>query len=149
MNVRTLLSVVTLATAPLTGPAAHATSPAASGLEANGNSLYPPLSGDGRILAYASLASKLVADDTNGVSDIFVKNLLTGRLRRVHQEHGQRLDQPDQHARRHRVAGTSRVLRLVAQSAKTVEADQGSLTSEIRPRVVPGRGRCAGCAGRA
>ena len=33
--------------------------------------------------AFDSLASDLVAGDTNGVSDVFVRDLLTGTLRRV------------------------------------------------------------------
>ncbi len=46
-----------------------------------GNSaIWPAISGDGRYVAFASLSTSLVANDTNGVSDIFVKDSLTGEL---------------------------------------------------------------------
>jgi Tol biopolymer transport system component len=43
----------------------------------------PSISGDGRYVAFASLASNLVAGDTNSASDVFVKDLLTGITTRV------------------------------------------------------------------
>jgi len=43
-----------------------------SGAQGNANSQTPSLSSDGHYVAFASLASNLVAGDTNGVSDIFV-----------------------------------------------------------------------------
>ncbi len=58
-------------------------STAADGAEGNGYSLPPSISADGRYVAFYSLATNLVADDTNGVSDIFVKDLLTGAITRV------------------------------------------------------------------
>ena len=41
----------------------------------NGNSQTPSLSADGHYVAFASLATNLVAGDTNGVSDIFVYDM--------------------------------------------------------------------------
>ncbi|MBK7641739.1 MAG: PD40 domain-containing protein [Planctomycetes bacterium] len=41
---------------------------------------YPAISADGRFLAFASDASNLVSDDTNGAGDIFVKDTQTGSL---------------------------------------------------------------------
>ncbi|HEV2748182.1 MAG TPA: Ig-like domain-containing protein [Allosphingosinicella sp.] len=55
----------------------------ASGVAANAESFGPALSGDGRIVAFISAASNLVANDTNGDRDVFVKNLDTGSLTRV------------------------------------------------------------------
>ncbi|MGH3128244.1 MAG: TolB family protein, partial [Gaiellaceae bacterium] len=43
----------------------------------------PFLSADGRYAAFTSAASNLVPDDRNGVSDVFVHDLLTGRTARV------------------------------------------------------------------
>lgn len=43
----------------------------------------PFLSADGRYAAFTSLASNLVPDDRNGVSDVFVHDLLTGATARV------------------------------------------------------------------
>ena len=44
----------------------------ADGANANGSSYHPSISGDGRFVAFVSQAPDLVADDTNGVRDIFV-----------------------------------------------------------------------------
>lgn len=42
------------------------------GIEGNGESGYPDISGDGTRVVFESVASNLVLSDTNGVSDIFV-----------------------------------------------------------------------------
>lgn len=49
----------------------------------NGASGNPALSSDGRWVAFESLASDLVANDTNQVSDIFVRDLRGGETRQV------------------------------------------------------------------
>ncbi|MSR61960.1 MAG: hypothetical protein EXS08_05905 [Planctomycetes bacterium] len=49
-----------------------------SGLQGNGESEYPTLSADGRLVAFWSRASNLVPGDTNGVADVFVRDLLLG-----------------------------------------------------------------------
>ncbi len=55
----------------------------ASGLQGNAASYGPSISADGRNVTFASDASNLVADDTNGVVDIFVKDRETGDIVRV------------------------------------------------------------------
>ena len=54
-----------------------------SGTQANDESFYPQISADGRYVAFRSDASNLVSGDTNGVSDIFVRDLQTGTTERV------------------------------------------------------------------
>jgi Tol biopolymer transport system component len=54
-----------------------------SGGNANGHSVHSSLSRDGRFIAFASLASNLIAGDTNGVQDVFVRELATGITTRV------------------------------------------------------------------
>src|SRR5262249_15251428 len=49
-----------------------------SGVESNGDSYASGISADGRYVVFSSAASNLVDADTNGLSDIFVKDLLTG-----------------------------------------------------------------------
>lgn len=51
-----------------------------SGLQAHGHSRAPSISGDGRIVAFESLADDLVPDDTNGFwgTDVFVHDRATG-----------------------------------------------------------------------
>lgn len=46
------------------------------GVAANGPSLFPSISADGRYVAFQSQASNLVPGDTNGASDIFVRDLI-------------------------------------------------------------------------
>jgi Tol biopolymer transport system component len=58
-------------------------SAAADGTKGNGNSMYPSLSADGTHVAFNSDASNLVEGDTNGHTDVFVKNLTTGAITRA------------------------------------------------------------------
>jgi len=55
----------------------------AAGVQGNGTSDTPIFSPDGSRLMFRSDASNLVAGDTNGVGDIFIKDLLTGAVTRV------------------------------------------------------------------
>ncbi len=55
----------------------------AQGNEGNGNSGRAALSSDGRYLVFTSSATNLVAGDTNGEPDIFVKDLQSGAIARV------------------------------------------------------------------
>jgi Tol biopolymer transport system component len=54
-----------------------------AGQEANDASLEPAMSSDGRFVAFTSYASNLVAGDTNGVSDVFVRDRELGTTERV------------------------------------------------------------------
>src|SRR5438477_460507 len=62
---------------------------ASGGAQGNGSSgligfAFPPaLSADGRFIAFVSLATSLVAGDTNGATDVFVRDRLTGTTERV------------------------------------------------------------------
>ena len=54
-----------------------------SGAEVFGSSWRCAISADGRCVAFESLASTLVSADTNGVSDVFVRDRLLGTTERV------------------------------------------------------------------
>jgi Tol biopolymer transport system component len=54
-----------------------------SGRQGNLESGFPSISSDGRFVAFQSLASDLVANDTNNTSDVFVRDLRTGTTQRV------------------------------------------------------------------
>jgi Tol biopolymer transport system component len=56
---------------------------ATSGAQANGSSYVCGISGDGRYVAFYSAASNLVAGDTNGTYDVFVRDRVTGATTRV------------------------------------------------------------------
>ena len=53
------------------------------GVEGNFNSFYPSVSADGRYIAFESYATNLVPGDTNGVADVFVRDLQTGATTQV------------------------------------------------------------------
>jgi len=55
----------------------------AGGVEANGDSSVPSISSDGRYVAFESVATNLVAGDTNGVADAFAHDRQTGTTTRV------------------------------------------------------------------
>jgi Tol biopolymer transport system component len=53
------------------------------GVEANGASFTPAISGNGRVVAFASSATNLVAGDTNGFGDVFVHDTESGITERA------------------------------------------------------------------
>jgi Tol biopolymer transport system component len=58
-------------------------STSAAGMEGDGDSVDAFISPDGRHVAFESSASNLVPGDTNGVTDVFVKDLQTGAIFRA------------------------------------------------------------------
>jgi Tol biopolymer transport system component len=55
----------------------------ASGLPGAGDSYRPEISADGRYVVFSSAAANLVANDTNGTYDVFVRDRATGTTTRV------------------------------------------------------------------
>jgi len=58
-------------------------STAADGTQADGDSLEASFSTDGRYVLFESYASNLVAGDTNAAKDVFIKDIVTGDVRRI------------------------------------------------------------------
>jgi Tol biopolymer transport system component len=58
-------------------------SQSSTGEKGNGGGSTPKISADGRYVAFWSGADNLVADDTNGIGDVFVRDLSAGTTRRV------------------------------------------------------------------
>lgn len=56
---------------------------ASTGEVGDAPSLLASISSDGSLIAFESLATNLVLDDTNGLSDVFVHDRITGRTRRI------------------------------------------------------------------
>jgi uncharacterized repeat protein (TIGR01451 family) len=54
-----------------------------AGAAGNDDSFDPVVSSDGRFVSFDSIASNLVSDDTNGRSDVFVRDRQAGTTRRV------------------------------------------------------------------
>lgn len=55
----------------------------AAGVQSNANSFDPSISADGRFVVFSSIASNLVANDTNGMSDVFVHDRQAGITKRL------------------------------------------------------------------
>lgn len=53
------------------------------GVQANGSSQLPEVSADGRVVAFESQATNLVAGDTSRRDDVYVRNWQSGVIRRV------------------------------------------------------------------
>jgi hypothetical protein len=53
------------------------------GVQGNSTSAYPTISADGRYVSFLSYASNLVANDTNGIFDMFVHDRQTGQTRLI------------------------------------------------------------------
>jgi hypothetical protein len=61
-----------------------------SGIEANGNSAYAAITGNGRCVVFQSQATNLVTGDANGQDDIYVRDLLTQHTTRLSLGRGKR-----------------------------------------------------------
>jgi Tol biopolymer transport system component len=56
---------------------------ATGGAQANNGAVYPSISADGRSVVFFSGSTNLVAGDTNGVTDVFLHDLVSGATERV------------------------------------------------------------------
>jgi len=54
-----------------------------NGSASNGHSFEPSISADGRYVAFSSYADNLVANDTNGYADVFVRDRILNTTERV------------------------------------------------------------------
>ncbi|KAA0236131.1 MAG: hypothetical protein EDR02_01860 [Actinobacteria bacterium] len=54
-----------------------------TGVQGNDGSVWPNISGTGRYVTFVSYATNLVADDTNGLGDVFVHDTSSGKTTRV------------------------------------------------------------------
>jgi Tol biopolymer transport system component len=72
-----------LAGVPAAGQTTTRVSLATGGAQGDLASFFPSLSADGRFVAFESFATNLVAGDTNGWPDVFVRDRLAGTTERV------------------------------------------------------------------
>jgi len=54
-------------------------STSSKGVKGNGDSWYPSITADGRMISFSSFASNLVNNDTNSHWDVFIKDQVTGK----------------------------------------------------------------------
>jgi Tol biopolymer transport system component len=69
--------------APTLAAGTRRVSVSSAGIEGNGESYHESISAHGRYVAFVSDATNLVANDTNGVADVFVRDRQAGTTRRV------------------------------------------------------------------
>ncbi|MFC8130229.1 TolB family protein [Streptomyces sp. NPDC057302] len=79
----TVLAPAGASAAPTLVPHTERVSVGQEGAEGNAASTNPAISADGRYVAFVSASRNLVANDTNGTPDAFVRDLRTGKTQRV------------------------------------------------------------------
>jgi RHS repeat-associated protein len=89
----------------------------------NGGSTDANISADGRYVVFSSGASNLVAGDTNGVSDIFIRELQTGTTTLVSHVPGDTTVGGNNHSLDPRISADGRFVAFVSQAENLVVND--------------------------
>lgn len=101
-----------------------------AGVEGDGVSGVPSLSSDGRFVAFLSVATNLVAGDTNGVADIFVRDLTAGTTRRVSLGIGGA--QANDHSENPKLSADGRYVLFVSKASNLVPGDTNGVADLFR-----------------
>jgi len=96
-----------------------------AGGNANGDSFYPTISGDGRYVAFASRATDLVVGDGSAVEDIFVRDLQAGTTTRVTVDTGG--GDADANTRHARISADGRHVVFASPASDLVSGDGNGL----------------------
>lgn len=99
---------------------------ASNGKQANGASYRAQVSDDGRYVVFHSAASNLVPGDTNGVTDVFRHDLVTGETIRVSVPNGP--GEPDGASEFAAIDGDGDVVAFMSAATNLVAADGNGLT---------------------
>jgi len=91
------------------------------GVQGDGGSYAVTMSRDGRFLAFASDATNLVKGDTNGVTDIFFRDLVTGARERV--SVGPRGEQANNYSYDAAISAEGRVVAFSSDASNLVPRD--------------------------
>jgi hypothetical protein len=98
---------------------------ATGGGQSNGASTSPSVSDDGRYIAFASTASNLVAGDTNGVSDIFLRDRQTDTTIRISLATGG--GQGNNNSTTPTISGNGRYISFWSAASNLVEGDTNNV----------------------
>jgi putative cell wall-binding protein len=93
------------------------------GDEASGPSKTPSISADGRYVAFASSATDMEDDDTNGVDDIFTHNRLTGETTRLSYGLGASPNDISQDCSRPKISGDGSTVVFYSAAPELVAGD--------------------------
>lgn len=102
-------------------PATSRASVSTGSIEADGTSMAPVLSADGRFVAFESAAEHLVEDDTNGAPDVFVRDLVRGTTTRVSESSGG--TEGDGRSYDATISGDGRFVAFASEATNLVEGD--------------------------
>lgn len=102
-------------------PITKLASRSSAGALGNQSSAESSLSADGRLVAFSSNATNLVAGDTNGVADIFVQDLRTGKTIRVSVGAGG--VQANKRSNQPRISGNGRYVAFSSEASNLVAGD--------------------------
>lgn len=92
-----------------------------AGAQSDGESFAPSVSGNGRYVAFWSTGSTLVAGDTNGTADVFVRDLRTRTTSRISVATGDA--QADEEASEASVSGNGRYVAFSSHATNLVPGD--------------------------
>ena len=106
----------------------HRVSVDSDGRQSNNFSRTPSISADGRYVAFESNANNLVADDLNGVSDIFIYDTHTGNIRRISADSNG--DPSNAHSSNPSLSADGRYVVFQSDSS-TLVADDTNIDSDI------------------
>ncbi|MBK8979065.1 MAG: hypothetical protein IPM29_24475 [Planctomycetes bacterium] len=115
---------IAIARASLSSTGAEANAP--TPISASGNTMA--VSADGRFVAFVSNASNLVPGDSNGVSDVFVRDLATGTTERVNVSTSGAQMLPDKYGRGCfdvAVSGDGRYVAFSTAGKKLIDGEKG------------------------
>jgi 6-phosphogluconolactonase (cycloisomerase 2 family) len=91
------------------------------GNQGNHYSGYSSLSADGRYIVFDSLASNLIPNDTNNVTDVFVRDLQTGQIERVSVDSAG--IQANEHSYTPHITGDGRYVLFTSDAKNLIEND--------------------------
>ncbi len=107
-----------------------------NGVEANGDSLRPDISDDGRYVVFESLASNLVASDSNGFADIYLHDTTTGITSRVSTSAFP--IETNNHSRRPRISGDGSTVVFTSLASNLISVDLNNLEDLFIYRMANG-----------
>jgi len=119
----------------------HRVSVGSHGQQSNQTTYWTPaISRHGRYVAFDSAASNLVAGDTNGVADVFLRDVTTGLTRRV--SVGQAGQQSGGDSYMPAISANGRIVAFTSLATNLVAGDVGNGVNDVFVRDVPPVRRC-------
>jgi hypothetical protein len=107
-----------------------------SGVRGNGDSLNVDISLDGRYAVFDSTATNLVSGDTNGVTDIFLKDTVTNNISRVSVDSSG--NQANANSGKPKISGNGKYIVYYSSATNLVSSDTNGYADIFRYTVATG-----------